>query len=203
MGAEKKKRAKESHPVLRCCPVNVAPPHSRLTCLYSACRLLADCSPFFLVRCLAPRRKPVSYVPLLPIFVAIAWVWRHAAFGWLASCVVRSVDLLPYLCAHSRCQVVPCLLGSTMLLRLRAYPCKALWFQLPVASPPMISCFCSFSPRAPLFSFSSPPLLLCFVRAEAGFEDSPFTRTGLGPRLAVVGVGGWFGRVFRLGLKSN
>jgi len=97
----------------------------------------------------------------------------------------------------------PCLLGSTMLLRLRAYPCKALWFQLPVTSLPMISCFCSFSPRAPLFSFSSPPLLLCFVRAEAGFEDSPFTRTGLGPRLAVVGVGGWFGRVFRLGLKSN
>merc|ERR1711916_126386 len=35
---------------------------------------------------------------------------------------------------------------------------KALWFQFPVTSlPMMISCFCSLSPRAPLFSFSSPP----------------------------------------------
>merc|ERR1711916_413872 len=43
--------------------------------LLTACGLFSP----FLVRCLAPRRKPVSYVPLLPIFVAIAWVWRHAA----------------------------------------------------------------------------------------------------------------------------
>lgn len=114
----------------QCCP----PPFSfdlSLFCLLTACGLFSP----FLVRCLAPRRKPVSYVPLLPIFVAIAWVWRHAAslvglprvLSALSTCFpIYARTPGAKLClafSHS-----PCLLGSTMLLRLRAYPCKALWF---------------------------------------------------------------------------
>ena len=189
----------------QCCP----PPFSfdlSLFCLLTACGLFSP----FLVRCLAPRRKPVSYVPLLPIFVAIAWVWRHAAFGWLASCVVRSVDLLPYLCAHSRCQVVPCLFPLALpswLYNVVAFTRISMQSAMVLTSghvPAYDDLVLLFSLSAcSAFLFLLSPLLLCFVRAEAGFEDSPFTRTGLGPRLAVVGVGGWFGRVFRLGLKSN
>lgn len=208
---KKKKRAKESYPVLRCCPVNVAPPpfsfDLSLLCLPTACGLFSP----FLVRCLAPRRKPVSYVPLLPIFVAIAWVWRHAAslvglprvLSALSTCFpIYARTPGAKLClafSHS-----PCLLGSTMLLRLRAHPSKSAMVSISGHVPAYDDLVLLFSLSAcSAFLFLLSPLLLCFVRAEAGFEDSPFTRTGLGPRLAVVGVGGWFGRVFRLGLKSN
>merc|ERR1711916_123736 len=135
MGAEKKKNVRKSRIPSSVVALSMLPPpfsfDLSLFCLLTACGLFSP----FLVRCLAPRRKPVSYVPLLPIFVAIAWVWRHAA---------SLVGLPRVLSALSTCFPIyartpgaklclaffhsPCLLGSTMLLRLRAYPCKALWF---------------------------------------------------------------------------